>query len=279
MFNKLIKINTRPEPFEFYTAKELWTQEHTSSEMLNYHLNCDVDMSSRNHKFIDGSVKWMKSLFKITNDSTVADFGCGPGLYSSRLASEGARVMGIDFSKRSIDYAVQDAKDKNLKIEYICGDYLEFRSSRKFNLIIMVMCDFCALSPSQRASLLAIFHDHLEDDGKIAFDVYSLNAFQKRKELNICEENLLNGFWSQNRYFGFQNTMKYEEEKVVLDKYTIIEEDREQVVYNWLQYFALDSLSSELAANGFGRIQAYGDIAGAPFLESNDEFAIVAVKR
>jgi SAM-dependent methyltransferase len=279
MFNKLTKINTRPEPFEFYTAKELWTQEHTSSQMLNYHLNGDVDISSRNHKFIDKSVRWMTEHFNINKNSTIADFGCGPGLYSSRLASEGARVVGIDFSKRSIDYAVMDAKNKNLETEYICDDYLEFKSSRKFNIIIMVMCDFCALSPSQRARLLGIFHDHLEDDGKILFDVYSLNAFQKRKEVKICEENLLNGFWSENRYFGFQNTMKYEEEKVVLDKYTIIEKDREQIVYNWLQYFSLNSLSSELADNRFGQIQPYGDIAGSPFSDNNDEFAIVAGKK
>ena len=28
MFRKLEKINKRPMPFEFYTASELWTDEH-----------------------------------------------------------------------------------------------------------------------------------------------------------------------------------------------------------------------------------------------------------
>lgn len=28
MFEELEKINTRPEPFEFYTASDLWTDEH-----------------------------------------------------------------------------------------------------------------------------------------------------------------------------------------------------------------------------------------------------------
>ena len=55
MFEELEKINTRPEPFEFYTANELWTDEHTSEQMLSFHLNEDIDVSSRNAAFIDRS--------------------------------------------------------------------------------------------------------------------------------------------------------------------------------------------------------------------------------
>ena len=39
MFNKLKEINSRPEPFEFYTADALWTDEHTSEQMLKFHLD------------------------------------------------------------------------------------------------------------------------------------------------------------------------------------------------------------------------------------------------
>lgn len=38
MFNALKEINARPKPFEFYTASELWTNEHTVQRMLVYHL-------------------------------------------------------------------------------------------------------------------------------------------------------------------------------------------------------------------------------------------------
>lgn len=33
------------------------------------------------------------------------------------------------------------------------------------------------------------------------------------------------------------NIFKYDDAKVVLDKYTIVEENRTCEVYNWLQYF------------------------------------------
>ena len=46
MFDHLEAIFHRPRPFEFYTADELWTDEHTSAQMLAYHLNDEVDLSS-----------------------------------------------------------------------------------------------------------------------------------------------------------------------------------------------------------------------------------------
>ena len=57
MFEKLEKINERPKPFGFYTASDLWTDEHTSKQMLSFHLNEEIDVSSRNHEFIEKSVE------------------------------------------------------------------------------------------------------------------------------------------------------------------------------------------------------------------------------
>jgi hypothetical protein len=48
MFEELQRINGRPEPFQFYTASDLWTDEHTSQQTLSYHLDEPVDLSSRN---------------------------------------------------------------------------------------------------------------------------------------------------------------------------------------------------------------------------------------
>ena len=51
MFAQLEEINSRPEPFEFYTAADLWTEEHASEQMLAYHLNTEIDVSSRRGAF------------------------------------------------------------------------------------------------------------------------------------------------------------------------------------------------------------------------------------
>ena len=61
MFEELERINERPEPFRFYTAGDLWTDEHTSRQMLSFHLNGAIDVSLRNAEFINRSVERIAS--------------------------------------------------------------------------------------------------------------------------------------------------------------------------------------------------------------------------
>ena len=200
IFVQLEEISSRPEPFEFYTAADLWTEEHTSEQMLAYHLNTEVDVSSRRGEFIDQSVEWIASHFGVGPGARIADFGCGPGLYANRLAQLGASMTGIDFSKRSIEHARGVAVDAVLTIEYVNQNYLDFETQDRFDLILMIMCDFCALSPSQRMVMLRKFHSLLLPGGAVLLDVYSLNAFKQREEATSYGMNLLDGFWSPERY-------------------------------------------------------------------------------
>jgi len=278
MFEELEKINTRPKPFEFYTASDLWTDEHTSKQMLSFHLNEEIDASSRNTAFIDRSVEWIASYFNVGAGTKIADFGCGPGLYATKLAKKQADVTGIDFSKRSIHYAQEVATREGLSIHYKNQNYLEFETSDRFHLILMIMCDFCALSPIQRKKMLSKFHTILEPCGSVLLDVYSLVAFEQREETAMYEANLLNGFWSPNKYYGFLNTFKYEREKVVLDKYTLIEANRTRTVYNWLQYFSPEALKREFVECGFTIEKLCADVAGSPFDLETKEFAVAAKK-
>jgi len=275
VFSVLESVHRKPEPFSVYTASELWTDEHTSEQMLAYHLDGEINLSSRRTSFIDRSVLWMKTHFKLSGSSRIIDFGCGPGLYTSRFARFGADVHGIDFSPRSIEYARESATKENLRVTYAEANYLNHHPEGTFDLITMIMCDFCALSPTQRAAILARFKEHLSEQGRIILDVYSLRAFADKQEVSVCEKNQLNGFWSADPYFGFVTSFKYDDEKVSLDKYTIVERNRQREIYNWLQYFTPKSLEREAHAAGLKVDEVHGDVAGSPYDADATEFAVV----
>ena len=279
MFDKLVQINSRPKAFEFYTAEELWTDKYRSRQMLQYHLNESIDVSSRNHNFINKSAEWIYKHFKLDENKKIADFGCGPGLYTKRLTEKKLNVTGIDFSLNSIEYAKNIAEQNGLNINYINENYLDFESNEKFDLIIMIMCDFCALSPDQRQTLLKKFYSCLKDDGSILLDVYSLNAFKEREEMSRYEKNQLSQFWSENDYYAFVNTFKYEKEKVCLDKFTIIEESKSYTVFNWLQYFSVENLQKEFYQAQFSITELLANVAGEEYSENSNEFAVIGKKR
>lgn len=275
VFAVLEAANKKPRPFSVYTASELWTDEHTSEQMLACHLNGEIDLSSRRTSSIDNSVNWMKDHFELSRSSKVIDFGCGPGLYTSRFARLGTEVYGIDFSSRSIEYAKAHANRENLEVTYVEADYLNYQTEREFDLVTMIMCDLCALSPTQRAAMLAKFNGLLSDQGRIVLDVYSMVAFADKQEGLVCEKNQLNGFWSADPYYGFVASFKYEDEKVSLDKYTIVERNRQREIYNWLQYFTPDSLEREADAAGLEIDEVFGDATGDPYDANATEFAVV----
>jgi 2-polyprenyl-3-methyl-5-hydroxy-6-metoxy-1,4-benzoquinol methylase len=278
LFSDLEWINERPKPFEFDTARELWTDEHTSAQMLAYHLNENVDLSSRNMDFIDKSVEWLVSQLDIADGTWVADFGCGPGLYAIRLARRGASVTGIDFSARSIEYARDQARTTGLAIDYVNQNYLDYITEKRFDVILMIFCDFCALSPAQREIMLRKFRSNLKPNGRVVLDVHSLAAFERCIESSRYEKNLLNGFWSSQPYYGFLNTFKYENEKVTCDKYTIVGGSRTWSVYNWLAHFTVESLNKEFGAAGLAIEKVYADVAGKQYDAEASEFAVIARK-
>ena len=275
LYGILESANEKPAAFSVYTVKELWTDPHTSRQMLAFHLDGEIDVSSRRTSFMDDSVRWMAEEFDLGANSRIIDFGCGPGLYTARFARLGADVSGVDFSGRSIEYARDYAARNNLDIAYTEADYLEYEPEGRFDLITMIMCDYCALSPAQRAAMLARYKALLTDRGRIVLDVYSLRAFVDKKEESIYEKNQLNGFWSAEPYYGFVSSFKYEEEKVGLDKYTIVQRGRQWEVYNWLQYFTPESLEKEALAAGLAVEGVYADVAGNSYDAGAAEFAVV----
>ncbi len=279
MFDELYEINKKPEPFEFYTAGELWADEHTSKKMLEYHLDGSVDISSRKTAFVDRSVSWITSFFDLRPGSELLDLGCGPGLYANRFAEREINVTGVDFSKRSIEYASQTALNSGVKADYIHANYLDFKTGKRFDLITMIMCDFCALSPGQRRIMLGKFRDWLKPGGAVLLDVYSLSSFDQKEESSTYEFNHMDHFWSAEDYYCFINSFRYDEEKLTLDKYTVIERDRTRVVYNWLQYFSVESLEREFTESGLAVGYIYSDVAGGAYDPESPEFAVTAGRK
>jgi SAM-dependent methyltransferase len=277
LFEFLQEVSRRPEPFGEYTARDLWTDPHTAEQMLAYHLDTAVDAASRNHDFLDHSAEWIVSHFELAPGARVADFGCGPGLYAQRLSHSGLRVTGIDFSSNSIRYAREASEREGLDIEYIEADYLDFATDRRFDLVMMIMCDFCALSPQQRAVMLDKFRSMLAPGGSILLDVYGVPMFDEREESTTYAPNLMDGYWADAEYFGFVQSYKYQAERLILDKYTIVERDRTRWIYNWFQCFTPESLESEFAEHDLQIAKYLGNVAGGSYDLEATEFAVVAM--
>jgi SAM-dependent methyltransferase len=276
VFSFLAEQNRRPPLFSVHTAEELWTDPHIAEQMLSFHLDPDQDLASRNHAFIQESIRWLNGRFDLAAGKRVLDLGCGPGLYANGLAALGASVTGVDFSGNSIRHARSVASASKLGVDYLQADYLELRLAETFDLILLIFGDFCALGPDRRRRLLDNARKWLSPGGRFVFDVSSAALFERIQESVSYEAAPEGGFWSAEPHFSFTHRFKYEADMAYLDRYAVIEENRHREVFNWIQCYDRSSLESELRDAEWIAEETFGDVAGGILDPDADFFAVVA---
>lgn len=279
LFDKVKQITEKPDLYCRYTAETLWNDPYISRQMLKLHLNPDEELASRKLDFIEASASFMQQKFGLREGKTVIDFGCGPGLYSTRFAKMGCRVRGLDFSANSIEYARSEAARLGLDIEYQLVNYLDYQASEAFDLVAMIYCDYCVLNDKQRKLLLKIMKESVKDDGFIFMDVCSEPMYKNFKEGITFELVKKDGFWSAGRHYVFKSAFKYDLNRVSLDKYSVWEKDRNIEIYNWLKYFTITELNQELKENGLEIFEVYSDVKGTPYYDASDILAVVIGKK
>ena len=278
MFEELTSIFEKPKAFEHANSTEFWNDPYISTQLLKAHLDPNIDPASRNKNFMDKSIHWIVQRFNIKGSCRILDLGCGPGLYTHELAKTDAQITGVDVSTNSIEYASRRAKEEYLDIEYINANYVTCDFKRKYNLITLIYDDYCVLSPSDRNILLEKIHSSLEEDGVFLVDVLSMKHFDQIQERQSCSHVKDGGFWSPNEHFVFENIYKYEAEKVILEKSTVVEENGTLTIHNYLKCFELDEILRELSGHGFQTIEYFSDVAGFQYRKDSREIALVNVK-
>ena len=273
MYAQLKTLTERPEAFSVYTAETLWTEPHLAEQMLQTHLSQDTALASRPIAAVERVVGWLDDVFGLAG-KRVCDLGCGPGLYANRYAARGASVHGLDFSRNSIAHAQRHAPSGGGTLTYDVANYLTDPLPNSQDLVTLIYCDLCPLSPAQRQTLLGKIHQSLVSGGAFVFDVASMEAFEAVREDTQFGHNLMGGFWSAQDYFAFHNTLRYDREALSLDRFTIIEAARTWEVFNWLQYFSPATIRAELEQAGFAAVEIVGGFDADS--DSTASFGVIA---
>ncbi|MDF1575718.1 MAG: class I SAM-dependent methyltransferase [Bacteroidales bacterium] len=261
----LDKVHLAAQKPELYEKGDsvIWTDEHISGKLLELHLNPEVDSASRSLESINRTHEFILS-FCHTTPLTILDLGCGPGLYLERLAGTGHFCTGMDFSKSSIGYATNRAREKGLKINYIIQDYLKLDYQNQFDLIILIYTDLGVLLPDERVELLDRIYRALKPGGLFVFDVLNeRNADQKFQEQQTWSYEF-SGFWKPTPYLELASGFHYPGSKVFLKQHTIVDEsDRIQNYRFWTHYFNWDDMMEILSSRGFRETEHFENILPA----------------
>ncbi len=257
-FTDILEFIKKPQVYAEGNAV-MWTDDHISKQLLDVHLNPDIDLASRRRASIESTVDWILNSVNLEK-MNILDLGCGPGLYAELMAKRGHKVTGVDFSKNSIEYARSEALKKNLDIEYVNQNYLELCEENKYDLVMMLFTDFGVLTPVARKTLLQNVYRALKPNGTFIFDVLSdkdikLKVAEKSWEMEEC------GFWKDRPYLVLSDSYYYPKDKVILYQHIVIDNSDNFDVYRfWTHFFTSDDLKKMLVQEGFEEIECYNDV-------------------
>jgi len=271
MMSELFILLQKPSLWQ-RSYEPFWDDEHISKGMLEAHLNPNLDAASRRHSYIDSSVKWLISI--IPAGSKVLDLGCGPGLYTKRLSDAGYDVTGMDISKRSIAYA----KEHDSKTKYIYQNYLEMDYTEAFDVITLIYCDYTALIPEERKTLLSKIHRALKPNGLFIFDVFTEQTFDGKSDHTSWSYYENGGFWSDKPHLCLEAEYYFENNTVKVSKYIVITENDLHEYLIWDTVFNKHTLLSEVTPFGFQMNGIFDDVCGSAYTGVSDTLCLVLKK-
>ena len=259
-FKRFEQITQKP-PLHEKGNHEMWNDEHISKILLETHLSQESDLASRRKPAIEKTVGWILDRLGKEN-AKILDLGCGPGLYCEMLTEAGHDVTGVDISKRSIDYARKAAQEKGLDIEYVNENYLKLDIPGKFDLVMMIFCDFDVLNPGERDNLLEKAYSALKPGGIFIFDTMNdRTPATMRPGERTWETAGSGGFWKAEQYLALSESFHYEEEKVILNQTIVYSEPDDYRVYRfWTHYYNVDDLKPVLEKKGFSGVACHENV-------------------
>jgi SAM-dependent methyltransferase len=180
------------------------------------------------------------------------------------------QVTGVDYSRRSIEYARKYAAENGLTLEYRYQNYLELSDENQYQAAFLIYGDFCPLDPKQRATLLHNVRRALKPTGRFLLDV-TTRACRKKYGVKNGWQALESGFWKPGPHLVLEEGFDYPEQSIWLDQYTVIEADGKISVYrNWFQDYTPEAIAEELSQAGFSVDSLWGNLTGSPYTSESE---------
>ena len=248
-----------------------WHEPEFSERMLREHLSQSHDRASRRLDIVDRQVAWLHGSVMVGKPGRVLDLGCGPGLYTSRLAREGHQCVGIDFSPASIAYATAEAERDGLACDYRLDDLRAADLGSGFDAVLIWFGEFNTFSPAEADDLLSRVGGALSPGGKLVLELHDADYVRGIGEMPPHWSAAPAGLFSDAPHLTLRECQWHEGASAATERYVVYHEDRAPDTYaQSTQAYSDAELDEKLAAAGLTLVARYESIAADGDDESQD---------
>ncbi len=275
----IVQRQDRPEPWA-EGEKIPWNDPEFSKRMLREHLTQEHDAASRRFEIIDRHVSWIHQELLAGKPTRILDLGCGPGLYTSRLARLGHECVGIDFSPASIAYASKNARKEKLRCSYLHEDIRLAEYGTEYGLVMQIFGEINVFRPDDIRKILKKAHQALREDGLLLLEPHTMQAVRKVGEQSSSWYSARSGLFSDRPHLCLKESFWNSEKQVATERYFIVDAATGGVTRHAasMQAYTDEEYRSLLADCGFSDQVFYESLGGNRGKAQGDLLALVARK-
>ena len=248
-----------------------WHEPEFSRRMLAEHLTQSHDAASRRFARIDRQVAWIHRELLKKVPTKVLDLGCGPGLYTSRLARLGHECVGIDISPASIAYATAEAKEHDLRCSYVLQDMRTADYGRSYGLAMLIFGEFNVFRPRDARAILQKAHAALSPGGVLLLEPHTYDAVREMGEKAAHWYSADSGVFSDEPYLCLRESFWHPDRAAATERYYVVDAQTGGVTRyaSSMQAYTDAEYRALLSECGFGETEFHPSMDGdADELES-----------
>jgi SAM-dependent methyltransferase len=257
-----------------------WNEPAFSARMLDEHLSQEHDAASRRSITIDRQVTWIHHNLLRSRPTAILDLGCGPGLYTSRLARLGHSCTGIDFSPASIAYARTSAAAPPLDCRYQLADLRSANFGSGFGLAMCIFGEINVFRRDDAINILTKAYTALVDGGVLLLEAHTFAAIQQIGQHASTWSTAESGLFGAMPYLSLAEHFWHADHRAATTRYYAIELATSALACyaQSFQAYTEPEYIELLQACGFNDITFTPALTGAPEPDQPELIVIVAHK-
>lgn len=223
--NDVVYRNMRPRSWA-EGEKIPWNDPDFSRRMLKEHLSQTHDAASRRTPTIKKHVNWIHQSVLVHRPSHILDLGCGPGLYSSRLAALGHTCQGIDFSPASISYAEKHA---GKKCRFTLADVRTAEIGRGYDLAMFIYGEFNVFTKPDARGILKKAYEALVIGGRLLLEISTYDGIEQLGNQPATWYSSPSGLFSDKPHLCLMESFWNDSQHVATERYMIVDAETGEV--------------------------------------------------
>lgn len=202
-------------------------------------------------KVILRQTDFIEARLGLQKGATILDVGCGLGLHAIELTRRGYFVVGLDLSLPMLSRAADEARDQELKINFVQGDMREMSFDGAFDAVLSWGTSFGYFDDDGNRAVIERFHRALKPGGLLLLDVVNRDHML-RTQPNNC------WFQGDGCVVMEETQLNYITSRLTAKRQVMLDDGRQLDTAYSIRMYSLHELGQILHTRGFRVVEVSG---------------------